>query len=65
MKVSAELIRDQAKALHDIELTEKRAKELAAEVERLNANVARAAREHFDFDDDPGAFPRILSQLKG
>jgi hypothetical protein len=59
-KVTAELIREYGRALRRLEITEERAGELAAEVERLNSAVIDAAGR-LDFNDDPCRFAALLA----
>lgn len=62
-KVTGELIRLSALQLRRMNLSEARAKELARDVERLN-NVALAAAEAGDFNDEPARFSAMLLRLR-
>jgi len=64
-KITPELIKEQAEALHGIKLSAPRSAELAQEVEKINAGVRGVADGILTFDDEPGAFARFLSTLKG
>ncbi|MCC7426528.1 MAG: hypothetical protein IT557_06470 [Alphaproteobacteria bacterium] len=64
-KITPELIKEQAEALHGIRLTPQRSTELAQEVEKINSGVRGVAEGILTFDDEPGAFARFLSALKG
>ncbi len=57
--VTADLIRAQALALRGAKLEERRAQEIAADVERLN-EAALAARERLDFNAEPARFAALL-----
>ncbi len=61
MRVSKQLIIDQAVALQDIRVTPERAAELASEVEQINRTVLKTAGR-LTFDDEPAAFLRILME---
>lgn len=58
-KVTPELIQAQALELRGAKLEERRAHEIAADVERLN-EAALAARELLDFNDEPARFAALL-----
>ena len=60
--VTAELIRAQAEALQELELSDRRCAELAQEVDRYNQIVRQAAAE-LEFDDEPARFPALLRSL--
>ncbi len=62
-KVSGELIRQQGRALRNIDVPKQRAGELAVEVERLNRAILDAARA-LDFNDEPAAFLSALGELQ-
>ena len=62
-KIDADLIRRHGAALRGIDLTEKRAAEIAIEVERHNSAI-RAAAQVLDFNDEPARFLSTLSELK-
>jgi hypothetical protein len=62
--VTPDLILSQAEQLLDIQLSPKRATELAREVQKLNDAVRNAAHR-IDFNDDPARFAATLSALKG
>jgi len=64
-RITGELIKAEAEALHGIRLTDARAGELAVEVEKLNSGVRGVADATLGFDDEPGAFARFLGALKG
>ena len=59
-RVTELLIRHQATELQRIDVSAKRALELAEEVEQLNSCVLKAA-ENLEFDDEPAAFTRMLT----
>ncbi len=59
-KVTPELIRAQCLELRGVEITERRAQELAADVSRLN-DAALGARDRLDFNDEPARFAGLLS----
>ncbi len=61
--VKGELIRLTALHLRRMKLSAARARELARDVERLN-NVALAASEEGDFNDEPARFAAMLVRLK-
>jgi len=62
--VTGDLILAQARQLHGMPLSMKRANELASEVQKLNDAVKNA--EHLlDFNDDPARFAATLVRLKG
>ena len=58
-KPTAQLIRDHGRQLARIDVSEARAAELAAEVERLNNAVLDAASQ-LDFNDEPSRFTALL-----
>lgn len=58
-KPTAQLIRDHGRQLARVEVSERRAAELAAEVERLNNAVLDAAAR-LDFNDEPSRFTALL-----
>ena len=58
-KPTARLIRDHGRQLARIDVSEARAAELAAEVERLNNAVLDAASQ-LDFNDEPSRFTALL-----
>jgi hypothetical protein len=60
MSVRPEFILEAAKELQEIRVTPERARELAAEVDRLNSAV-RAASAKLDFDAEPNAFSALLA----
>ena len=60
--VTGELIRLSALQLHHLEVSEARASEIARDVDRVN-NVALAAAEQGDFNDEPSNFSLVLAQL--
>jgi len=62
-KVTDELIQASALQLRRMSVSPARAKELARDVERLN-NVALAAAEESDFNDEPARFTEVLLRLK-
>ena len=59
-KITAELIRGQAAALHDLDIPETRCAELTADVERHNAAIRNAAQQ-LDFNDEPARFNALLA----
>lgn len=59
MKVSPEFIRAQALELRGARLDERRAQEIAADIEKLN-DAALAARRRLDFNDEPARFAALL-----
>ena len=61
MPVSSRFVADAAKAFQDVDFSEARARELALEVERLNAAV-RTAAQSLDFDAEPAAFFAVLAR---
>jgi hypothetical protein len=58
-KPTAAFIRDHGRALARLEISERRAGELAAEVERLNCAVLDAAAR-LEFNDEPARFAAVL-----
>ena len=58
-KPTAQLIRDHGRQLVRLDISEQRAGELAAEVERLNNAVLDAA-VRLDFNDEPARFTALL-----
>jgi hypothetical protein len=62
--VTGDLIFAQARQLHGIPLSMKRASELASEVQKLN-DAVRTAEHLLDFNDDPSRFAATLVRLKG
>ncbi len=60
MSVRPEFILEAAKELQEIRVAPSRARELAAEVDRLNSAV-RAASAKLDFDAEPSAFSALLA----
>ena len=61
--VTPELIKAQAAQLQEVALTDARATELAAEVDRIN----RVVREHaidLEFDDEPARYAVLLRELR-
>lgn len=58
-KPTAQLIRDHGRQLVRLDISEPRAGELAAEVERLNNAVLDAAAR-LDFNDEPSRFTALL-----
>ena len=63
-QVSAELIRRQGEELQGLSHDEARARELAAELERINRRVRESA-ERLEFDDEPLAYQARLHELAG
>ena len=61
MPISSRFVKDAAKLLQDVDLTDARAGELALEVERLNTSV-RAAAGSLDADAEPAAFFAVLAK---
>jgi hypothetical protein len=61
MPISSRFVKDAAKLLQDVDLTDARAGELALEVERLNASV-RTAAGSLDADAEPAAFFAVLAK---
>jgi hypothetical protein len=61
MPISSRFVKDAAKLLQDVDLTDARAGELALEVERLNGSV-RTAASALDFDAEPSAFFAVLAK---
>jgi hypothetical protein len=61
MPISSRFVKDAAKLLQDVDLTDARAGELALEVERLNTSV-RTAAASLDFDAEPAAFFAVLAK---
>ncbi len=57
--VTADLICAQALELRGATLEERRAQQIAADVERLN-QAAQAARGRLDFNDEPARFAALL-----
>ena len=64
MSTDADLIREATRRLYGVELTPKRAAELAAEVDSLNAVVSKEAEKRLDFDSDPTAFAATLKSAR-
>jgi hypothetical protein len=62
-KVTEELVQASARQLRRMRMSPARARELAPDVERLN-NVALAAAEESDFNDEPARFAEVLLRLK-
>lgn len=62
-KVTEKLIQASARQLRRMSVSPARAGELARDVERLN-NVALAAAEESDFNDEPARFTEMLLRLK-
>lgn len=62
--VTGDLILAQARELHGMPLSKKRANELAPEVQKLN-DAVRSAEHLLDFNDDPARFAATLARLKG
>ena len=58
-KVTGDLVRAQAEELRGVDIGEKRAEEIAADMRRINAAVA-SARERLDFNDEPARFEALL-----
>lgn len=58
-KLTAQLVRDHGRQLVRLDISEQRAGELAAEVERLNNAVLDAAAR-LDFNDEPSRFTALL-----
>jgi hypothetical protein len=63
-KVTAELIRGQGAQLRRLAIEESRARELAADVERMNNAVIDAADERLDFNDEPARFAALLAETR-
>lgn len=63
MAVSPRLIQEEAEEHYGIELDPARARELAEEVERLNAAARRVVAPILDFNDEPSRFLAVLSEL--
>jgi hypothetical protein len=61
MPIPSRFIKDAAKLLQDVDLTDARAGELALEVERLNTSV-RTAASSLDVDAEPAAFFAVLAK---
>jgi hypothetical protein len=61
MPIPSRFIKDAAKLLQDVDLTDARAGELALEVERLNTSV-RTAAGSLDVDAEPAAFFAVLAK---
>jgi len=62
-KLTPELVRASALQLRRMKVSESRAQSLARDVGRLN-NVALAAAEDTDFNDEPARFASLLVRLK-
>jgi hypothetical protein len=62
--VTPELIRNECRALRDVELDERRAGELAQELDRLNGAV-REMRPQLDFNTEPARFEALLAASCG
>lgn len=58
-KVTAQMVRDHASQLHDLDFSDVRCEELARDVERHTAEIA-AASPNLDFNDEPGRFIVLL-----
>lgn len=63
-KITAELIRSQGAQLRRLAIEESRARELAADVERMNNAVIDAADERLDFNDEPARFAALLAATR-
>lgn len=63
-KVQADLILLEAAQLRDVKLTERRARELAADVQRVRDAAAAVSRDA-DFNDEPARFTSMLARLAG
>jgi hypothetical protein len=61
MPIPSRFVKDAAKLLQDVDLTDARAGELALEVERLNTSV-RTAAGSLDVDAEPAAFFAVLAR---
>lgn len=59
-KITGALIREQAAALHALDMPETRCAELAGDVERHNAAI-RDAAQRLDFNDEPARFSALLA----
>lgn len=62
-KPTSQLIRNHGRQLARLEISEQRAGELAAEVERLNTAVLDAAAR-LDFNDEPSRFTARLHSYR-
>lgn len=62
-KITAELIRLNAREFHGFEVSEVRAGELARDLNRIN-DAAIAIEQEGDFNDEPGRFNWTLAQLQ-
>ena len=62
MPVTSRFVKEAAKVLQDLDLSEARAGELALEVERLNTSARAAADSALDFDAEPSAFFAVLAR---
>ena len=59
-----DVVRETTLWLYGIELTPKRAAELAAEIDGLNAVVRTEADKRLSFDSDPSAFAAVLKSAR-
>jgi hypothetical protein len=61
MPIPSRFVKDAAKLLQNVDLSDQRAGELALELERLNTSVREAAGS-LDFDAEPSAFFAVLGK---
>lgn len=59
-----DVVRETTLWIYGIELTPKRAAELAAEVDTLNTVVRQEAEARLTFDSDPSAFAAVLKSVR-
>ena len=64
MPKNDDVVRETTLWIYGIELTPKRAAELAAEVDGLNAAVSKEADKKLSFDSDPSAFAGVLKSAR-